>query len=107
MSDLRSTEQIDERRDELKRVMGPGLLLLFIVGDILGTGIYALTGTVANNPDGSVEFHAQGPDEKIDELVRLVTETPSSRRRPGRVSAWRVGHEAMIANERRFDISFY
>jgi APA family basic amino acid/polyamine antiporter len=23
---------------ELKRVMGPGLLLLFIVGDILGTG---------------------------------------------------------------------
>jgi hypothetical protein len=27
--------------------MGPGLLLLFIVGDILGTGIYALTGQVA------------------------------------------------------------
>jgi basic amino acid/polyamine antiporter, APA family len=28
----------------LHRVMGPWLLLLFIVGDILGTGIYALTG---------------------------------------------------------------
>lgn len=27
--------------------MGPGLLLLFIVGDILGTGVYALTGKVA------------------------------------------------------------
>ena len=27
--------------------MGPWLLLLFIVGDILGTGIYALTGQVA------------------------------------------------------------
>ena len=26
--------------------MGPWLLLLFIVGDILGTGIYALTGQV-------------------------------------------------------------
>ena len=27
--------------------MGPKLLLLFIVGDILGTGVYALTGDVA------------------------------------------------------------
>lgn len=34
-----STEQI-----ELKRVMGPKLLLLFIVGDILGAGVYAVTG---------------------------------------------------------------
>ena len=44
----------DERHDlaadaghgqpELDRVMGPKLLLLFIVGDILGTGVYALTG---------------------------------------------------------------
>ncbi|MDV7085084.1 APC family permease [Rhodococcus sp. IEGM 248] len=38
----------------LKRVMGPGLLLLFIVGDILGTGIYALTGKVANQVGGAV-----------------------------------------------------
>ncbi|MET3857371.1 hypothetical protein [Rhizobium sp. OAE497] len=37
---------------ELKRVMGPGLLLLFIVGDILGTGIYALTGQVAAEVGG-------------------------------------------------------
>lgn len=39
---------------QLKRVMGPGLLLLFIVGDILGTGIYALTGKVANEVGGAV-----------------------------------------------------
>jgi amino acid transporter len=39
---------------ELKRVMGPGLLLLFIVGDILGTGIYALTGEVAAEVGGVV-----------------------------------------------------
>jgi len=39
---------------ELKRVMGPWLLLLFIVGDILGTGIYALTGQVANQVGGVV-----------------------------------------------------
>jgi APA family basic amino acid/polyamine antiporter len=38
----------------LKRVMGPGLLLLFIVGDILGTGIYALTGQVAAQVGGVV-----------------------------------------------------
>jgi basic amino acid/polyamine antiporter, APA family len=39
---------------QLKRVLGPGLLLLFIVGDILGTGIYALTGTVAGEVGGAV-----------------------------------------------------
>jgi basic amino acid/polyamine antiporter, APA family len=39
---------------QLKRVMGPWLLLLFIVGDILGTGIYALTGQVAKQVGGVV-----------------------------------------------------
>jgi amino acid transporter len=34
--------------------MGPWLLLLFIVGDILGTGIYALTGQVAKLVGGAV-----------------------------------------------------
>ena len=38
---------------ELKRVMGPGLLLLFVIGDILGTGIYALTGNVAAEVGGA------------------------------------------------------
>jgi amino acid transporter len=38
---------------ELKRVMGPRLLLLFIVGDILGTGVYALTGDVAGEVGGA------------------------------------------------------
>lgn len=36
----------------LRRVMGPGLLLLFIVGDILGTGVYALIGQVAKQVGG-------------------------------------------------------
>jgi amino acid transporter len=39
---------------ELKRVMGPGLLLLFVVGDVLGTGVYALTGKVAGEVGGAV-----------------------------------------------------
>lgn len=38
---------------ELKRVMGPKLLLFFIIGDILGTGIYALTGQVAAEVGGA------------------------------------------------------
>ena len=38
----------------LIRVMGPGLLLLFVVGDILGTGVYALTGKVAGEVGGAV-----------------------------------------------------
>src|SRR6187455_2438003 len=37
----------------LVRVMGPKLLLLFIVGDILGTGVYALTGQVAGEVGGA------------------------------------------------------
>ncbi|TNU73319.1 APC family permease [Miniimonas arenae] len=38
---------------ELKRAIGPKLLLLFIVGDILGTGVYALTGQVAGEVGGA------------------------------------------------------
>ena len=43
----------EHRQPELRRVMGPKLLLLFIVGDILGTGVYALTGTVAGEVGGA------------------------------------------------------
>jgi APA family basic amino acid/polyamine antiporter len=47
-------EETTGGQPELRRVMGPGLLLLFIVGDILGTGIYALTGQVAAEVGGVV-----------------------------------------------------
>lgn len=42
----------EQGEGELKRVMGPGLLLLFIVGDILGAGIYAVTGDIAGEVGG-------------------------------------------------------
>lgn len=42
-----------EQRPRLRRVMGPGLLLVFILGDIMGTGIYALTGDVAAEVGGA------------------------------------------------------
>ena len=51
MADTPTTETRGE--PELKRVMGPKLLLLFIVGDILGTGVYALTGEVAGEVGGA------------------------------------------------------
>jgi basic amino acid/polyamine antiporter, APA family len=51
---LKATTSTTEAEPSLNRVMGPWLLLLFIVGDILGTGIYALTGQVANQVGGVV-----------------------------------------------------
>ncbi len=54
MSEVGTTAPSDEiQQPELKRVMGTKLLLLFIVGDILGTGVYALTGEVAGEVGGA------------------------------------------------------
>jgi basic amino acid/polyamine antiporter, APA family len=51
---MNSAVKAAEAEPSLHRVMGPWLLLLFIVGDILGTGIYALTGQIANQVGGVV-----------------------------------------------------
>jgi amino acid transporter len=45
--------QAVERQPRLRRVMGPRMLLLFIIGDILGTGVYALVGDVAAEVGGA------------------------------------------------------
>jgi APA family basic amino acid/polyamine antiporter len=42
-----ATQDVNGPEPDLKRVMGPKLLLLFIVGDILGAGVYAVTGQMA------------------------------------------------------------
>lgn len=49
-----SSESPQQGEPGLQRVIGPWLLLLFIIGDILGTGIYALTGQVAKQVGGVV-----------------------------------------------------
>ncbi|MET0419434.1 MAG: amino acid permease, partial [Actinoplanes sp.] len=54
MADAGTRDETTTGEPTLKRVMGPGLLLLFVVGDILGTGVYALTGRVANEVGGAV-----------------------------------------------------
>src|SRR6478735_7856213 len=46
-------QDVNGDQPDLRRVMGPKLLLLFIVGDILGTGVYALTGQVAAEVGGA------------------------------------------------------
>jgi len=47
------TVDVNGPEPDLHRVMGPRLLLLFIVGDILGTGVYTLTGQVAGEVGGA------------------------------------------------------
>lgn len=53
-----NTEAVAEMTDvhhgghELKRVIGPKLLLLLIMGDIIGAGIFAITGRVAGQVGG-------------------------------------------------------
>jgi amino acid transporter len=49
-----SGEHAGEQQTELKRAIGPKLLLFFVIGDILGTGIYALTGNVAGVIGGAL-----------------------------------------------------
>jgi len=53
-SNTPAPDQTGEQDHGLIRAIGPGLLLLFIIGDILGTGVYALTGKVAAQVGGIV-----------------------------------------------------
>jgi amino acid transporter len=48
------TDVTPDTQPELKRAIGPKLLLFFVIGDILGTGIYALTGSVAGEIGGAL-----------------------------------------------------
>jgi APA family basic amino acid/polyamine antiporter len=52
MSAPTAEQDVNGAEPDLKRVMGPGLLLLFIVGDILGAGVYAVTGRLAGQVGG-------------------------------------------------------
>lgn len=58
MSTTESTAATPAPAEEggLKRVLGPRLLILFVVGDILGTGIYATTGKVAGKVGGALRL---------------------------------------------------
>jgi APA family basic amino acid/polyamine antiporter len=52
-----SATQVADRSDAaegspLKRAIGPRLLLFFVVGDIIGAGVFAITGDVAAQVGG-------------------------------------------------------
>lgn len=51
---MAQSTQVTDRQPALKRTIGRTVLLLFVVGDILGAGIYALTGTVAAEVGGAI-----------------------------------------------------
>ena len=54
MTTAEAEPDVDPRERPLRRIMGSRLLLLFIVGDILGAGVYAVTGQMAEQVGGIV-----------------------------------------------------
>ncbi|HXV93837.1 MAG TPA: APC family permease [Pseudonocardia sp.] len=54
MGDSSGAGTAAEAQPHLRRAIGPKLLLFFVIGDILGTGIYALTGSVAAEIGGAL-----------------------------------------------------
>ena len=75
---------------------GPVRGTFFVHGDVQGVGFrwwtraraleLGLVGHARNIADGRVEVVAQGPAEAVDRLHVLLTEVPSTTRRPGRVT---------------------
>ncbi len=59
---------------------------VFFSGTVQGVGFrffvrdqasrYSIKGWVLNRPDGSVEIHAEGPKDLLDEFVAVVKEGP-------------------------------
>ena len=67
-----ASEPVDVNGPEpdLKRVMGPKLLLLFVVGDILGAGVYAVTGQLTGIVGGIAARNA--------EIFRTLLDSPNA-----------------------------
>lgn len=70
---------------------------VFVRGNVQGVGFrwwtraraleLGLSGFARNTADGRVEVVAEGPEDALRRLVDLLTESPSSARRPGHVTA--------------------
>ena len=47
-------EQADDERTSLRRAVTPAMLVIFVVGDMVGGGIYALVGEVGGEVGGAI-----------------------------------------------------
>lgn len=70
-------------------------------------GRLGLTGTVANLVDGRVEFHVQGPDERVDQMVAALTGREPGVRRPGWVESVDLRAERVVEGEKSFEVRGY
>ena len=59
-----------------------------------------ITGWVRNLPDGRVEIIAEGPDDKIEELIKLIKKGPSN----AVISRIQVGSEKPTGEFNSFDV---
>lgn len=74
----------------------PARAVVWVHGRVQGVGFrwwvraraleLGLVGHARNGGDGRVEVTAQGPRERVEELLRLLEEKPSTKLRPGEVS---------------------
>ncbi|WP_337060915.1 acylphosphatase [Kineococcus sp. G2] len=81
----------------------PERLTAFVSGRVQGVGFrwwtrsqaleLGLSGRAVNKADGRVEVVAEGPAERLQELLERLGEQPSAHERPGEVTAV-VGHRA-------------
>lgn len=61
-----------------------------------------LSGYAENLADGSVEIRAQGEDEAVGRLIRLVTEQPTTTGRPGQVEDYDLSAVDVILGAKAF-----
>ncbi len=61
-----------------------------------------LAGYAENLADGSVEVRAQGDDEAVGRMIRLVLENPTTTARPGRVDDYDISWVDVIPGAKAF-----
>ncbi|WP_432501360.1 acylphosphatase [Kineococcus arenarius] len=89
----------------------PERLTAFVSGRVQGVGFrwwtrsqaleLGLSGRAVNKTDGRVEVVAEGPAQRLEELLERLREEPSAHGRPGRVTAV-VEHRTAARGESGF-----
>jgi acylphosphatase len=61
-----------------------------------------LAGHAENQADGSVEIRAQGEDEAVGRMIRLVLENPTTTSRPGQIDDYDLKWVDVIPGAKAF-----